>query len=256
MSPTLAHSIHGPEHAPWLTLSHPIGVDRRIWNPLMPLLTPHYRVLAVDTRGHGDSATPSAACGMDELAADVLQLWQTLGIPQSHFLGLSLGGCIGTALALSAPDRLRSLVVACSRLDMDAAATAMWQQRATLVEQQGMAPVLAPTLERWFTPDFLSRQPATVDWVGQQLVACPPSGFAACARALAGLHLQKQLPGLRVPTLFLAGQDDKAVSVNQVQAYAHLCPGARFEALAGPHILHLENPEGFSRSALDFLGRH
>ncbi len=256
MTPALAHSIHGPEHAPWLTLSHPIGVNRRIWDPLLPLLTPHYRVLAVDTRGHGGSAAAGGACSMDELAADVLQLWQQLGILQSHFLGLSLGGCIGMALALSAPERLRSLVVACSRLEMDAAATVMWQQRATLVEQQGMAPVLAPTLERWFTPDFLSRQPATVDWVGQQLLACPPRGFAACARALAGLHLQKQLTGLRVPTLFLAGQDDKAVSADQVQAYARLSPGARFEALAGPHILHLENPQGFSRSALEFLDRH
>jgi len=256
MTSALAHSIYGPEHAPWLTLSHPIGVDRRIWEPLLPRLTPHYRVLAIDTRGQGGSAAPDAACGMDELAADVLRLWQQLDIPQSHFLGLSLGGCIGTALALSAPERLRSLVVACSRLDMDAAASAMWQQRATLVEQQGMAPVLAPTLERWFTPDFLSRQPATVDWVGQQLLACPPRGFAACARALAGLHLQKRLPDLSVPALFLAGQDDKAVSADQVQAYARLSPGARFEALAGPHILHLENPEGFSRSALEFLGRH
>jgi 3-oxoadipate enol-lactonase len=256
MSPALAYSIQGLEQAPWLTLSHPIGVDRRIWDPLLPRLTPHYRVLAVDTRGHGGSAAPDAACSMDELAADVLQLWQQLGIPQSHFLGLSLGGCIGMALALAAPERLRSLVVACARLEMDAAATAMWQQRATLVEQQGMAAVLAPTLERWFTPDFLSRQPATVDWTGRQLLACPPRGFAASARALAGLHLQGPLAGLRVPTLYLAGQHDKAVSVDQIQAYARLSPGARFEALAGPHILHIENPEGFSRSVLDFLGRH
>ncbi len=256
MTPALAHSIHGPERAPWLTLSHPIGVDRRIWDPLLPRLTPHYRVLAVDTRGHGGSAAPDASCGMDALAADVLQLWRQLGITQSHFIGLSLGGCIGVALALSAPERLRSLVVACSRLEMDAAATAMWQQRATLVEQQGMAPVLAPTLERWLTPDFISRQPAAVETVRQQLLACPPRGFAASARALAGLHLQTRLASLRVPTLFLAGQDDKAVSVDQVQAYARLCPGARFEALAGPHILHLENPEGFSRSALDFMAQH
>lgn len=256
MSPTLAHSIHGPEHAPWLTLSHPIGVDRRIWDPLLPLLTPHYRVLAVDTRGHGGSATPSAAYGMDELAADVLQLWQALGIPQSHFLGLSLGGCIGVALALRAPKSLHSLVVACSRLEMDAAATGMWQQRATLVEQQGMTPVVAPTLERWFTPAFLARQPAIVEDVRQQLLACPPRGYAASARALAGLHLQDRLGQLQVPTLFLAGLDDQAVAASQIEGYARLTPRARYAALAGPHILHLENPDGFSRHVLDFLAQH
>lgn len=256
MTSALAHSIHGAHHAPWLTLSHPIGAQRQIWDPLLPVLTHHYRVLAVDTRGHGGSPVSGSACSMDELANDVQQLWDQLGISQSHFLGLSLGGCIGTALALRAPDRLRALVVACSRLEMDAAATDIWLQRATLVEQQGMAPVVAPTLERWFTPDFLDHQPATVEMVRQQLLACPPRGFAACARALAGLHLQKELPGLRVPTLFLAGADDKAVTASQVQAYASLSPGARFETLAGPHILHLENADGFSRSALDFLGQH
>lgn len=246
MRPALEHTLHGPQGAPWLTLSHPIGVNRHIWDGLIPLLAQRYRVLAFDTHG-SDSST------MDELAGDVLQLWQQLGITRSHFLGLSLGGCIGVALALRAPQHLHALVVACSRLEMDAAATDMWQQRAALVEQQGMTPVIAPTLERWFTPDFLGAMAPAVGEVRQMLEACPPQGFAASARALASLHLEPQLPALRVPTLFMAGRHDKAVTTTQVEHYARLVPGARFVALDGPHILHLENPDGFGRTVLEFL---
>ena len=251
MSPILEHTLHGPDGAPWLTLSHPIGADLRIWDALLPALSRNYRVLAVNT--HGKTGTHDT---MDGLAAQVQQLWQALGIERSHFLGLSLGGCIGVALALRAPKSLQSLVVACSRLEMDAAASSMWQQRATLVEQQGMAPVVAPTLERWFTPTFLARQPAVVEDVRQQLLACPPRGYAASARALAGLHLQDRLGQLQAPALYLAGLDDQAVPASQIEGYARLTPGARYAALAGPHILHLENPDGFSGQVQDFLAQH
>lgn len=253
MSPVVEHTLHGPDDAPWLTLSHPIGASRRIWDALLPALSRNYRVLAFNTHGQGSEAgTPDT---MDDLAAQVQELWQSLGIARSHFLGLSLGGCIGVALALRAPQSLHSLVVACARLEMDAAATAMWQQRAALVGQQGMTPVVAPTLERWFTPAFLARQPAVVEEVRQQLLACPPRGYAASARALAGLHLQDRLGQLQVPTLYLAGLDDQAVAASQIEGYARLTPGARYAALAGPHILHLENPDGFSRHLLDFLAQ-
>ena len=254
MSPVLEHTLHGPDHAPWLTLGHPIGASLRIWDALLPALSRNYRVLAFNTHGQGGEA--GATCTMDDLAAQVQQLWHALGVPRSHFLGLSLGGCIGVALALRAPESLLSLVVACSRLEMDADATAMWQQRATVVEQQGMAPVVAPTLERWFTPAFRARQPSIVEGVRLQLQACPPRGYAASARALGGLHLQDRLGQLQVPTLYLAGLDDQAVAASQVEDYARHTPGARYAALAGPHILHLENPEGFSRTVLDFLALH
>ena len=257
MNPALEYTVHGPEQAPWLTLSHPIGANLRIWDGLLATLARRYRVLAFNTRGHGASAgDASRAWTMDELAADVQQLWHALGIQRSHFLGLSLGGCIGVALALRCHESVASLVVACSRLEMDAAGSDMWQQRAALVEQQGMSPVVQPTLERWFTPAFLATRPGAVEPVRQMLLACPPQGFAGCARALAGLHLEARLAGLRVPTLYLGGRHDKAVTLSEVEHYARLSPRAGFVPLDGAHMLHLENPDGFGAAVLEFLDRH
>lgn len=256
MLPPTEYTVHGPVQAPWLTLSHPIGANLELWAPQVQAFAQNYRVLAYTTRGHGADRRPQTSCTVDELADDVLQLWQNLDISQSHFVGLSLGGCVGTALALRAPARLRSLVVACSRLQMDAPAREMWLQRASLVEQQGMAPVVEATLARWFTPGFLTSQVAAVERVRRTLLNTPAAGFAACARALSGLSLADRLPELKVATLFLAGQDDQAVSADLLRSYAQACPGAAFDALPGPHILNLENPQAFKQRVLAFLAQH
>lgn len=255
MTQDFEYAIHGPKTGDWITLSHPIGSNLDIWAGQIDALSQRHKVLVYNTRGHGRDKREEAACTVDELASDVLQLWQQLGITRSHFVGLSLGGCIGVAIAHQVPDRVQSLVVANARLEMDADACAMWLQRASLVEQQGIEPVVAPTLERWLTPAFMNDHPLEVDQIRQTLLATSPKGFAACARALAGMHQQERLAGLHVPTLFIAGLADTAVPRVMVEQYARQNPAFGFAALAGPHLLNLENPAGFNLTVLDFMDR-
>lgn len=256
MTPQFEYAIHGPKAADWITLSHPIGSSLEIWAGQIKALSQKHQVLVYNTRGHGGDRRPESTCTVDDLAGDVLQLWQQLGITRSHFVGLSLGGCIGVALARQAPQRVQSLVVANSRLEVDQAACDMWLQRASLVEQQGLEPIVAATLERWLTPGFMAGQPLVVEQVRQTLLATSPLGFAACARALASMHLQQHLAGLNVPALFLSGLSDKAVPSAMLEHYALENPTFSFVAVSGPHILNLENPGDFNQSILDFIERH
>lgn len=256
MNHDFEYAIHGPASGEWITLSHPIGSSLDVWVGQIDALSQRYRVLVYNTRGHGADRRSETTCNADDLANDVLQLWQMLGIRRSHFVGLSLGGCVGVALAQQAPDKVQSLVVANARLEMDAAAADMWWQRAALVEQQGMAPVVALTLERWLTPEFMVAQPRTVDQIRHALLATSSQGFAACARALSAMHQESRLAGLRVPTLFIGGLADKAVSSTIVAHYAGQNPAFEFSALAGPHLLNVENPADFNLVVQDFIARH
>ncbi|GAB3479145.1 alpha/beta fold hydrolase [Polaromonas eurypsychrophila] len=247
------YSIEGLQTGPWLTLSHPVGSDRTTWAAQVAVLARQYRVLSYDIRGHGHAPSQGSVCSVDDLAADVHRLWQQLGIERSHFVGLSLGGCVGLALAHRHPETVQSLVIANARLEMDTAATQMWLQRAATVEQHGMAPVVEPTLERWLTPAFKALQPTQVAAVRRSLAATSPEGFAACARALADMHQAHRLLDLKIPTLLLAGLSDLAVPRDLMQGYAASNARLQFVELSGPHIVHLENPDGFSRAVLDFL---
>ncbi len=72
------------------------------------------RVVTVDTRGHGESPVPDGPYTVDELAYDVLDTLDDLGIARAAFAGLSLGGAVGQAVALRAPDRVASLALLCT----------------------------------------------------------------------------------------------------------------------------------------------
>jgi 3-oxoadipate enol-lactonase len=245
--------IHGAAHGPWLTLCHPIGSDRHIWDALLPTLAPHYRLLSYDLRGHGQTQAEPAA-SWDELAADCEALWQSLGITQSHFVGLSLGGCVGLALARRAPQRVQSLSVACSRLDADEASARLWQDRADQVLAQGMAPIVDATLARWLSPGFAASHPEAVARIRATLDATPAAGFAACARLLAQGQPLESLSALTMPVLYLAGRGDLAVPVEHLRRYQTHTPGARLVELDGPHLLPLENPQEFGAALRSFLG--
>ncbi len=76
-------------------------------------LAPHYRVIALDCRGHGKSGKPhvAAAYGRDTMANDVIRLMDHLGIKRTLIMGYSMGGRIVTELLMSHPERLRAAVL-------------------------------------------------------------------------------------------------------------------------------------------------
>lgn len=248
-----SHAVQGPSTGEWLTLLHPVGADRHTWAPVLPQLAERYRVLTLDTRGHGAAPARGPHCGVDDLADDVSALWQQLGIQRSHVVGVSLGGCVGLALAHRQPAALGRLVIANARLEMDEAASNMWRQRAATALAQGMAPLVEPTLERWLTPAFRAAWPERTEAVRQTLLGTSPEGFAACAEALAAMHQHTRLAALKLPALLLTGSEDTAVPSALVREGAALNPGLRCAEIPGPHLLHLENPQGFVQAVLGFL---
>jgi 3-oxoadipate enol-lactonase len=247
------YSVYGAPGGQWVTLSHPVGSDLQVWSPQIAELSRQHQVLAYNTRGHGGDVRGESVCSVHDLADDVVRLWDQLGIARSHFVGLSLGGCVGVALAGKAPARIISLTVVNSRLEMDELASSGWSQRAALAESQGMQPLAEPMIERWLTPSFITARPLEVDKVRQTVLGTSPKGFAACARALADMHLEHSLASLTVPTLFLAGLSDNAVPAEITRHYADQNPAFSYAAIPGPHILSLENPAGFNHAVLDFL---
>ena len=65
---------------PWLVLAHSLATDLSMWDDQMAALTPHFRVLRFDTRGHGGTSAPEGAYDFAWLTADVLWLMERLGI--------------------------------------------------------------------------------------------------------------------------------------------------------------------------------
>ena len=100
---------------PPLVLVYGIMVSVDLWRHcgFVELLRNDYRLILIDSRGHGASDKPHnpEAYALPLLAADVVAVLDDLGISKAHYLGYSLGGYIGYGIAKYAPERLHSVIV-------------------------------------------------------------------------------------------------------------------------------------------------
>jgi pimeloyl-ACP methyl ester carboxylesterase len=85
-----------------------------------------------------------------------------LGIRNSHFVGISVGGMIGQTLAMRAPERIASLVLANTTPFMPPAASQAWMQRIELAQDKEVASLAGPSLERWFPQTFRTEHPDVI----------------------------------------------------------------------------------------------
>ena len=106
------HVLEWSEEGVALLLLHGFGNDAHIWEDFAPAVAPYYRTLALDHRGHGDSAWDAERrYEHDALVADVEAATAALGIERLVIVGHSLGGRIATLFAGRHPERMAGLVL-------------------------------------------------------------------------------------------------------------------------------------------------
>ena len=232
----LVSSMEGPDDAPVLILANPIGTTRAIWEAQARVLRESYRLLRFELRGHGvpggRSDAPPGPYSIAELGTDVLGLMREHGVTTAAYCGLSIGGMIGLWLAASAPERISSLVVCCAAITPMPSRQA-WLDRAALVRSDGMAAIAGMMPPRWFTPDFIAREPAAVARVLDMLRGTDPGGYAGCGEAIAGMDLRPALGAIKAPTLVIAGAEDPAAPPWQGAMTAIGIAGSRLRVIRG-----------------------
>jgi 3-oxoadipate enol-lactonase len=230
-----------------LVLLPPIGLGVSCWDwvelPDVPTVKHEYPGLGARPRA---AEQPTMAT----LAAEVAALYEG----PLDLVGISMGGMVAQHVTLDHPERVRSLLVACTGATVDPAVMAA---RAQAAEDGGMEAVLPETLERWFTPQALSARPphAGVEHAKGALLALDPHGFADGWRAMAGHDVLARLASIRAPTTCIAGNADPVGTIERVSELADGISGARIVVLEGPHMIHLERPVEFGGAVQEHLAR-
>ncbi len=95
-----------------LVLLHGLGNEAHLWDDFVPSVAPHYRVLALDQRGHGDSDwDPEARYDAESMADDLEAILDAVGIDRFVLIGFSMGGRVSMTFAGRHPERLAGLVI-------------------------------------------------------------------------------------------------------------------------------------------------
>jgi 3-oxoadipate enol-lactonase len=251
---SIEYELQGQPGRPVVTLSHSLATCMQMWDLQVAALAEHFQVLRYDMRGHGASDAPAGPYSIEMLAEDVEGLWDALGIRQSYFAGLSVGGKIGLMLARRCPKRVRGLILCNTTCRIPPEGRAVWDERIAHVLAGGMKSQLEPTLRRWFTDGFRAADPDTVAWIAGLILATPPQGFIGCSRAIQDFDYIESLGAIKTPVLLLPGENDNGTPPAYSEEIRERVPATRLTVV--PNAAHLSNVEqpGFVTAAmLEFL---
>jgi 3-oxoadipate enol-lactonase len=196
-----------------------------------------------DQRGHGRTPRSQGPADVPDLAADLLELADGLGIERFSLVGCSLGGAVAQWVAATAPERIERLVLVSTSVRFPGAET--YLERAALVRRDGLDPIADAGLARWFTPradpDVLARFRA-------MLLGIDRDGYADGCEAVARWDFRAEVGRIAAPMLAVAGRDDPTTTPEHLQEIADAVPRGRLVVLDGAHLCAAENADAFSRA--------
>jgi 3-oxoadipate enol-lactonase len=243
--------VEGRDGAPVLMLSNSLGTNLHMWDDQAAEFAKHFRLVRYDRRGHGKSGAPKGPYSFDRFGRDILAIIDALKIKKMNWCGLSMGGMDGQWLGANAPDRIEKLVLA--NTNFFYADKAPWAERIKFVQDKGLAELVGPNMERWFTKGFRERAPQAIARMREMFVATNPAGYVACVEAIRDMDFRVSNPTVTAPTLVIVGKQDPATPPSAGETIAQQIKGAKLVALDAAHISNVEQPKAFTEAVLNFL---
>ena len=245
---------------PLVVLSHALGCDSSLWDGVVAELKDRYTLLRYDHRGHGRSEAPAGPYTLEMLADDAARVISEACEGPVAFVGLSLGGMTGQALAVQYPKRVSRLVIANAASWYDDGAQAMWLARVATVLDKGMTAIAEGAMQRWFTPEFQADitggGAAKVAALRAVLERSDAPAYAASCEAVANIDFRMSNALIGCPTLVIAGTRDEATPLKMSVALAASIPGAQLRTLPAAHLSAVEQPQAFAALLDAFLQRY
>jgi pimeloyl-ACP methyl ester carboxylesterase len=237
---------------------HGFPLSRAIWQPQMEALSKKFRVIAMDLRGHGESDAPAGVYSMNTFADDLNALIEARQCGPVVLAGHSMGGYISFAFYRRFPEKVRGLVLFCTRAGADSeegkAGRELLAQRA---ERDGAVAVADHMLPKMLAAATTASHPDLVAQVRQIMLATSINGLAGSLRGMAARPGSLDLlPKIAVPTLVIAGAGDLIIPTQEAETMAQAIPNAQLHLISNAgHLASLENPAEVNAGLRDFLGK-
>ncbi|BAU96726.1 3-oxoadipate enol-lactone hydrolase/4-carboxymuconolactone decarboxylase [Corynebacterium suranareeae] len=236
----ILHSVSYGSSNNTLVFIGSLGSTTDMWLPQLDALHKDFRVIAVDHRGHGLSEVVHGTPTVADLAQDVLDTLDDLGVTTFGVIGLSLGGAVAQYLAATS-DRVTKAAFMCTAAKFGEPQG--WWDRAAACRENGTASLSEAVIQRWFSPSWLENNPASREHFEAMVAGTPSEGYALCCEALATWDFTNRLGEITVPVLTIAGADDPSTPPETLQIIADGVANGRAEVLSpAAHVPTIERP--------------
>lgn len=188
------------------------------FNPILPELTRHYRVITPDSRAQGRSTDTEEPLSYRLMVDDMITLMDSLGIDSAYVGGGSDGAAIAIHMAINHPERVRALILGVVDLSSDALTDVFWEE-----------------IEQYDIPEKLSTL-----WYETRI---SPT--------------KEQLAGIEAPTLFLIGEEEQYIKFEHIAWQANTIPNATEVWIPeADHFAFMTHPDIVSKAIISFLNKN
>jgi pimeloyl-ACP methyl ester carboxylesterase len=238
------------------------AVDHGIFAPggQLAAISERFRTIGLDWRGTGESGRDEQPYTADDLVGDVIGALDVLGVERASIVGMSHGSTIAQLVAARYPDRVNGLVLYSTWAHTDEYLRrlfAIWEHLYTTADPQFYGEA---TLWFLLSREFVTADPGAVGGIAAGAFASDTAATRHAqiqtARINAAHDARELLGGIGVPTLVVAGEQDRTIPAEYSRQAADAIPGAIFELVTGPgssHAAFLERGDEVNRLTLDFL---
>jgi pimeloyl-ACP methyl ester carboxylesterase len=239
-----------------IVFSHGLFMDHSMFDHQVRAFDGRWRCITWDERGHGETKTTDEPYSYWDSASDLLGLLDRIGVHRAVLAGMSQGGFLSLRAALTAPERVRALVL------MDTQPG---------VEDPANVPTYDQLVEAWMAPDGPPQEvldtvatiilgPGYADtprwqerWRAMPKATVLQSYATLMSRAD---DVRPRLSELTMPALVVHGAEDLAIDLDVARAFAAALPDAEFVAVEGAgHAANLTHPAAVNAALESFLAR-
>lgn len=227
-----------------LVLIHGMGSDHTIWEGLIPLLQNDYRVIAMDLRGHGCSSKNSGPYSMKLFSEDIYLLLEKLNVRQAHFIGHSMGGTVLQELAIDNPGIILSLIFISSFSYINHQLEENLIKLREILNKKGYNAFFDACLEIAHNPQYVIKNKGLLeDFRDKMAINNSISSLTSAINACLKVDYIDSLNKVKVPSLVIAGEEDRFVSVNQAIKISARIPNSEINIIpSASHNMLVEQP--------------
>lgn len=247
--PAIAYELSGDGREPILFISG-LAATRQAWRRQLELLDEHRLAITFDNRGVGDSGATSDPYTTADMAEDALRVLDAAGVESAHVVGHSLGGMAAQWLAVSAPWRVRRVVLSCTYATPGPYCTMLAEILRHMLDTEGVEATRRLLLLLAFDPDLVE---AHEDEIGEaeRIVhhdALSRSAMSLQLEALSGHDCADRIGEIAHATTVISGVDDRIVPARRTRDLRFGLSDATLEEVPGGHACFWTSPEVYMRA--------
>ena len=216
---------------------HGVGLNHKIWEPQINVFENTF--IAYDILGHGKTPLNKENISFDDFSIQLINLIDELKIDKIHLVGFSIGSLIARNFASKYSDRLESLILLCSIFKRTEKQKQIVKDRFQLAKKSKSLSKQA--LKRWFTDDYLEKNPNTYIKISSILEQNNMENFLKVYELFVNHEDNEKFENIKTKTLVMTGEGDVGSTPEMSESLSKLIDNSKVKIISkGKHLCSIE----------------